>query len=133
MGVLAFPGVPPYRFSRGPPIPLFPGSPHTAFPEVPPLPQVESQTKPCAQHEPVLGDFLLIAGFVDKLSEVIVSAVNVAIVAQPPFGVQIDGIACAAGDADLKDAAEANGMPEEAHHGVDRKPGATECQGGIVF
>ena len=95
--------------------------------------QIKSQAEACAENEPMFGDLLLVAGFVEKLFEVIVFAVLVAVVAQAPFRVQIDGIACAAGNADLEGAAEADRIPEEAHHGVDRKPGAPECEGGIVF
>ena len=63
--------------------------------------QIESQAEAGAEDEPVFGDLLLVAGFVEELFEMVIFAMYVAIITEAPLGVQINGIACAAGDTDL--------------------------------
>ena len=95
--------------------------------------QVESKAEAGAEADPVFGDLLLVGWFVEELFEMIVFAVFVAVITQAPHGVQIYRVAYAAGDADLEDGAQVDGIPEEPHHGGDRKSGTPECEWGIVF
>src|ERR1700677_3127189 len=96
------------------------------------LVEVKTQAEAGTEDEPVFSDLLLVGWLIEQFFEMIVLAVFVAIITETPHGVLINCIADAAGEADLEGAAQADGIPEEPHHRIDRKPGAPECQRGIV-
>jgi len=95
--------------------------------------KIELDADAGVEDDTVFGSFMLVAGFVDESFEVVVFAVFVAIVAKPPVGIQLEGIAGSADDADLQDVAQSNGEPEEAHHRCDGETAAAEREGGVVF
>lgn len=91
------------------------------------LVEVKPDAKARAEREPMFADLLLIAGL-SQLLEIVVFAMYIAVVAEPPLVIEVDIIPEATVDTDLYEA-DADRVPNDPGGGLHVETAAAQRQG----